>query len=157
MTSKSIGFTECCCFSFLFFWGSASVLLPAGVWLSTPPPPLSPPPPACLLQRPTICTKCFTLPGVKILLFFQIFYKSMHPWKLDISYFILVCGCHWGTLVHMQVADRAPLIRLTTTNCWWKGRKWKKYRPISWELVPRTKLPDASINSKHSSTAHLWV
>jgi hypothetical protein len=31
------------------------------------------------LQRPTTCTKCFTLLSVKNLLFFQIFYKFIHP------------------------------------------------------------------------------
>lgn len=109
MTSKSIGFSGRCCFNFCpCFW----------FYCQTDFGSRFPPTPS---EANTIRTKCFTLPGVKILLFwrsFFFFYKSMHPWKLDISYFILVCGCHckW-TLVHMQPPQPLPLISLTTTNC----------------------------------------
>lgn len=46
-------------------------------------------------------TQCEKPPIPQIL-----FYKSTHPRKLDLSYFILVCGCHckW-TPVHMQLPD----------------------------------------------------
>lgn len=55
-------------------------------------------------------TQCEKPPIPQIL-----FYKSTHPRKLDISYFILVCGCHckW-TPVHMQLPD----------CCLWSAWPW---------------------------------
>lgn len=41
-----------------------------------------------------------------------------HPWKRDISYFILVCGCRCKrTPVHMQPVRPPPLISPTAANC----------------------------------------
>lgn len=55
-------------------------------------------------------TQCEKPPIPQIL-----FYKSTHSRKLDISYFILVCGCHckW-TPVHMQLPD----------CCLWSAWPW---------------------------------
>lgn len=68
------------------------LLLPARVWLLSSYNP----------HRMFHITQCENPPFAQIL-----FYKSTPPRKRDISYFILVCGCHckW-TPVHMQPPGR---------------------------------------------------
>lgn len=80
------------------------------------------------LHRPPICTKCFTLPSVKSLLFFQIFYKFIHPWKPDIPYFILLCGCHCERCGFTGSRPLLALISLTATNCKWRTNERNIYK-----------------------------
>lgn len=80
------------------------------------------------LQRPTICTKCFTLLSVKNLLFFQIFYKFIHPWKPDIPYFILLRGCHCEGCGFTCNRPLLALISLTATNCKWRTNERNIYK-----------------------------
>ena len=80
------------------------------------------------LQRPTIRTKCFTLLSVKNLLFFQIFYKFIHPWKPDIPYFILLRGCHCEGCGFTCNRPPLALISLTATNCKWRTNERNIYK-----------------------------
>lgn len=80
------------------------------------------------LHRPPICTKCFTLLSVKSLLFFQIFYKFIHPWKPDIPYFILLCGCHCEGCGFTGSRPLLALISLTATNCKWRTNERNIYK-----------------------------
>lgn len=80
------------------------------------------------LHRPPICTKCFTLPSVKSLLFFQIFYKFIHPWKPDIPYFIVLCGCHCEGCGFTGSRTLMALISLTATNCKWRTNERNIYK-----------------------------
>lgn len=80
------------------------------------------------LQRPTIRTKCFTLLSVKNLLFFQIFYKFIHPWKPDIPYFILLRGCHCEGCGFTCNRPLLALISLTATNCKWRTNERNIYK-----------------------------
>lgn len=80
------------------------------------------------LQRPTIRTKCFTLLSVKNLLFFQIFYKFIHPWKPDIPYFILLRGCHCEGCGFTCTRPPLALISLTATNCKWRTNERNIYK-----------------------------
>lgn len=79
-------------------------------------------------QRPTIRTKCFTLLSVKNLLFFQIFYKFIHPWKPDIPYFILLRGCHCEGCGFTCNRPPLALISLTATNCKWRTNERNIYK-----------------------------
>lgn len=97
--------------------GPASVLQPDGFGISLSP-----------LQRPTIRTKCFTLLSVKNLLFFQIFYKFIHPWKPDIPYFILLRGCHCEGCGFTCNRPPLALISLTATNCKWRTNERNIYK-----------------------------
>lgn len=117
MTSKSTGLGDCSCFNFCLLL----VLLPDRFWLSSSPLPRPYNP-----HQMFHITQCENPPIPQIL-----FYKSIHPWKLDISYFILVCGCHskW-TPVHMQPPDR----------CLWSA--WpqlivdgEQMKEISWDFM----------------------
>lgn len=80
------------------------------------------------LHKPPICTKCFTLLSVKSLLFFQIFYKFIHPWKPDIPYFILLCGCHCEGCGFTGSRPLLALISLTATNCKWGTNERNIYK-----------------------------
>lgn len=80
------------------------------------------------LHRPPICTKCFTLPSVRSLLFFQSFYKFIHPWKPDIPYFILLCGCHCEGCGFTGSRPLLALISLTATNCKWRTNERNIYK-----------------------------
>lgn len=95
----------CCCFIAWWIW---ALLFP--------------------LQRSTIPTKCFTLLSVKNLLFFQIFYKFIHPRKPDIPYFILLRGCHCEGCGFTCNWPLLALISLTATNCKWRTNERNIYK-----------------------------
>lgn len=130
MTSKSTQLSNCDCFN----WCLLLVLQPDRSWLWFSGVEANNP------HQMFHITQCENPPVPQIL-----FYKSIHPWKLDISYFILFCGCHckW-TPVHTHPPDR----------CLWSawpqlianGEQMKEISRISWELPLRAERPGAAMN-----------